>query len=74
LDGNGRAIGRGGRRARRRPALARVGRLAFAFEGTDDAGAQEEAFRKVAQAFLAWRVRTGRVGADVGAEGAGEDL
>lgn len=52
---------------RRRPALARVGGLAFAFGGADDPEAQATAFRKLAQAFLAWRVRTGRAGtADTG--------
>ncbi len=59
---------------RRRPALAHVGSLAFTFEVTDDPGARAAAFRKVAQAFLAWRVRTGRVGAEVGAERANDKV
>lgn len=60
------------RRPRRRPPLARVGSLAFSFEVVDDPGARAAAFRKVAQAFLAWRVRTGRVG-PMGAEGAADE-
>ena len=48
-------------RPRRRPPLARPSDLALAVVGTEDAEAHATAYRKLAQAFLAWRVRTGRV-------------